>query len=141
MSWEIRFHTRIQEDLIRMWRIGTLQRLVTPLSRVQTWRRIPAGQYDILSRAGRDGFFRLEPVDSNYGDDTDDKSGRNRFRLHHPGRTLGCVAAKDEGNWNDVEKFINSTVSDEVTVPSMSRNPWGPKTETLQRFGRIVVIH
>lgn len=102
---------------------------------------IPAGQYDIVARAGRDGFFRLEPLDSNYGDDTDDRSGRNHFRLHHPGRTIGCIAAQDEKNWNNIEDFIRSTLSDAVTVPSMSRKPWGPKTETLQRFGRIVVIH
>jgi hypothetical protein len=102
---------------------------------------IPNGQYDILARAGRDGFFRLEPVDSHYGDDTDEGTGRTHFRLHHPGRTLGCVAAKDDKNWQDVESFINSTNTDNVTVQSMSRNPWAPNTEVLPRFGRITVVH
>ena len=102
---------------------------------------IPQGQYDIIAREGRDGFFRLEPLDSNYGDDADEKTGRKHFRLHHPGRTVGCIAADDQKNWNDVENFIRTTQSDSVTVPSMSRNPWKPKTETLQRFGRIVVIN
>ncbi|MDG4551044.1 MAG: RHS repeat-associated core domain-containing protein, partial [Candidatus Contendobacter sp.] len=102
---------------------------------------IPNGIYDILARAGRDGFYRLEPIDSTYGDDTDDKTGRIHFRLHHPGRTLGCIAAKDDKNWTDVEKFINSTQADNVTVPSMSRWPWAPSTETLPRYGQIVVVH
>ena len=97
--------------------------------------------YDILARAGRDGFFRLEPVDSNYGNDKDEKTGRTHFRLHHPGRTMGCVAAKDEENWNDIENFINSTKTDNVTVPSMSHKPWASSTETLPRYGRIVVTH
>lgn len=102
---------------------------------------IPVGQYDILARAGRGGFFRLEPVDSNYGDDTDEASGRDHFRLHHPGRTLGRIAAKDNKGWGDVENFINATRTDSVQVKSMSRNPWGPKTETLPRYGRINVVN
>ncbi|MDB0520967.1 RHS repeat-associated core domain-containing protein [Ralstonia solanacearum] len=102
---------------------------------------IPNGTYDILARAGRDGFYRLEPVDSTYGDDMDDKTGRTHFRLHHPGRTLGCIAAKDDKNWTDIENFINSTQTDNATVPTMSRWPWAPPTETLPRYGRIVVIH
>jgi len=102
---------------------------------------IPNGVYDILERAGRDGFYRLEPVDSSYGDDRDDKTGRTHFRLHHPGRTLGCIAAKDDTNWTDIANFINSTKTDSVTVPSMSHWPWSSPTETLPRYGSIVVIH
>lgn len=96
------------------------------LNRVESRLAIPFQAvltYDILARAGRDGFFRLEPVDSNYGNDKDEKTGRTHFRLHHPGRTMGCVAAKDEKNWNDIENFINSTKTDNVTVPSMSHKP------------------
>jgi RHS repeat-associated protein len=102
---------------------------------------IPNGAYDILARGGRDGFYRLEPIDSTYGDDMDDKTGRTHFRVHRPGRTLGCIAAKDDKNWTDVENFINSTQTDNVTVPSMSRRPWAPRTETLPRYGRIEVIN
>ncbi|MEO8152099.1 MAG: IPTL-CTERM sorting domain-containing protein [Rhizobacter sp.] len=102
---------------------------------------IPQGQYDLLTREGRGGFFRLESVDAHYGDDMDDSSGRTNFRLHHPGRTLGCVAAKDEKNWADVNNFIISTATDSVSVDSKSRNPFAPKTEALTRYGRIVIIH
>ena len=102
---------------------------------------IPEGTYDILARAGRDGFYRLESVDSNYGDDKDAKTGRTHFRLHHPGRTIGCIAAADEKNWNEMDKFIGSTRPDSVTVPSMSRRPWVPPTENLPRYGTIVVTH
>jgi RHS repeat-associated protein len=99
------------------------------------------GSYDILERAGRDGFFRLEPLDNNYGNDKDDRTGRSHFRLHHPGRTMGCIAATNDDNWNDVEDFIKSTSTDNVTVPSMSHLPWAPGTEVLTRYGRITVTH
>jgi hypothetical protein len=102
---------------------------------------IPNGYYDILARLGRSGFFRLEPVDSNYGDDTDKATGRTHFRLHHPGRTQGCIAAKEQKNWQDIENFINSTRTDNVTVQSMSRKFRAPRTEVLPRFGRINVVN
>lgn len=102
---------------------------------------IPAGDYDILERGGKDGFFRLESVDSNYGDDLDQGTGRNQFRLHRPGLTVGCIAAKDKKDWDETEKFIKSTKSNQVTVQSKSRWPWSPSQEVLPRYGKIRVIN
>ena len=55
---------------------------------------IPPGTYDILERQGRPGFYRLDRKDAIPYNDVDDASGRDHFRLHHPGRTTGCIAAK-----------------------------------------------
>ena len=45
---------------------------------------IPNGSYDILIQEGRSDFYRLEPVDSLYGDDIDQRTGRSLLRLHKP---------------------------------------------------------
>jgi hypothetical protein len=100
---------------------------------------IPNGIYDILQHPDSD-FYRLEPVDGSYGDDTQDRTGRDKFRLHRPGRTIGCIAAEDADNWSKVKDLIRQTVTDTVTVQSKSRRPWAPSTEQLIRYGRIVVI-
>lgn len=68
------------------------------------------------------------------------KTGRDKFRLHRPGRTIGCIAAEDADNWSKVKDLIRQTVTDTVTVQSKSRRPWAPSTEQLIRYGRIVVI-
>ena len=101
---------------------------------------IPNGIYDILQHPDPD-FYRLEPVDPLYGDDTHDRSGRNYFRLHRPGRTIGCIAADDAKNWNEVRDLVRQTLADSVVVQSKSRRPWAPSTERLIRYGKIVVIN
>jgi hypothetical protein len=108
---------------------------------------IPVGDYDILIRAGRPGFFRLEAIDGNYGDDKHQGTGRTYFRLHHPGRSIGCITANDWDNWNEIESFINSTRTDSVTIitspawTSANGNISIPaQSEVLTRYGRITVI-
>lgn len=49
---------------------------------------IPLGDYDILERGHKDGF-RLEPKDDPYGDDVHNETGRDNFRLHGPGGSIG----------------------------------------------------
>ena len=100
---------------------------------------VPNGIYDILAHPDPD-FFRLEPVDRSYGDDTHESTTRDLFRLHRPGRTMGCIAAKDWGNWRPAQKLIRNTLADTVQVRSKSRRPFAPRMETLPRYGRIVVI-
>jgi RHS repeat-associated protein len=70
---------------------------------------IPKGTWDILERAGKPDFFRLDRQDRNRYDDIDDASGRGQFRLHRPGRTVGCIAST---NWSDrhkIDKMIRNT--------------------------------
>ncbi|MGO3698508.1 RHS repeat-associated core domain-containing protein, partial [Halomonas sp.] len=100
---------------------------------------IPDGEYDILEHPDPD-FFRLESRDSNYGDDIHEESGRDLFRLHRPGMTIGCIAATDASNWLTVREAVLSTATDSVTVNSKSRNPFGPRKEQLRRYGRITVM-
>lgn len=101
---------------------------------------IPNGIYDVLQHPDPD-FYRLEPVDGSYGDDVHDRTGRDKFRLHRPGRTIGCIAAEDSDNWNQVRDFIRQTATETATVKTKSRRPWASPTEQLLRYGRIVVIN
>ncbi len=102
---------------------------------------IPNGDYDILSDRRHD-FFRLEPVDSSYGDDKTTGSGRGEFRLHKPGRTLGCIASQDADNWNSIRDRICGSTGDNVNVLSKSRNPFNRNPyESLYRYGRLTVVN
>jgi RHS repeat-associated protein len=69
---------------------------------------IPLGCYDILERKGKPEF-RLDKQDSMPYDDTDDESGRDHFRLHKPGRTIGCIAAKNQEEWDKMYDLISKT--------------------------------
>ena len=66
------------------------------------------GIYDVLDHPNKE-FFRLEAVDSLYGDDRQASSGRTNFRLHKPGSTIGCVAACNKGTWEKARDFIYNT--------------------------------
>lgn len=101
---------------------------------------IPNGDYDILGHPDPD-FFRLEPVDGGYGDDTHAATGRDKFRLHKPGRTIGCIAADEKNSWAKARDMIRATKTDTVGVRSKSRNPFAPRTESLIRYGRVTVIN
>ena len=101
---------------------------------------IPKGKYDILYR-GRLGFYRLEPCDEPYGDDTHNETGRDNLRLHRPGLTIGCIAIKESEDWAKIEGLIEKTRTSEATVDSKSRLRWfGPKTEKLMKYGTLEVI-
>ncbi|MDO9795199.1 hypothetical protein Q7542_13820, partial [Glaesserella parasuis] len=97
-------------------------------------------KYHILERQGNNDFFRLEPVDSNYGDDTHDATGRNEFRLHKPGRSIGCITSLDKENWEATNSFIRNTEKTITQVNSKSRNPfkWGQK-ESIIKYGELTV--
>ena len=86
---------------------------------------IPNGDYDILGHPDPD-FYRLEPVDNVYGDDTHAKTGRDKFRLHKPGRTIGCIAADEKTSWIRARDMIRATTTDTAQVRSKSRNPFAP---------------
>ena len=100
---------------------------------------IPEGNYDILDHPKND-FFRLEPKDKKYGDDTHQPTGRDEFRLHKPGRSIGCVTAKKKEPWEKLRDMIRKTKTSTETVKSKSRNPFGPKTEKIKKFGELRVI-
>jgi RHS repeat-associated protein len=109
---------------------------------------IPNGNYKILSREGKPGFFRLEAMDDSFGDDRHDATGRKNFRLHGPGNSTGCITAADSTTWKLIEEFILLTETTTATVNGGDQGNWrGPvnrargRTETLINYGTITVIN
>jgi RHS repeat-associated protein len=101
---------------------------------------IPTGDYTILDHPD-DDFKRLEPVDSNYGDDICEKTKRNKFRLHRPGRTIGCIALKDPVDWKKIKDILKKTKTEDDEVKSKSRNPFKKgQPETIKKFGKMKVV-
>ncbi|MES2356514.1 MAG: FG-GAP-like repeat-containing protein [Pseudomonadota bacterium] len=109
--------------------------------------QIAPGDYAVLSRGSKDGF-RLEPYDSVFGNDINDANGQSLLRLHGPGRSFGCITAKDISDWANVKALIQNTSTSDVqvnayksvTLPGghlFSRVPWG--TETVKYYGRLRV--
>jgi RHS repeat-associated protein len=82
---------------------------------------IPLGCYDIFERKGKPEF-RLDKQDNTPYDDTDDDSGRDHFRLHKPGRTIGCIAAKKQEEWDKMYELISQTPR--VGVQYDNFKPW-----------------
>ena len=99
---------------------------------------IPVGQYDILDHPKTD-FLRLEALDVQYGNDRDDQTGRGEFRLHKPGNTIGCIAAKD--NWQEMRDLIRGAMATLSEVDSKWINPFSPDKEMVRRFGVMTVIN
>lgn len=100
---------------------------------------IPYGSYDILDYPDNDKF-RLESNDENYGDDKHDVTGRTVFRLHKPGRSIGCITAEGADQWSTVRDLIRKTKTSEVTVKSKSRSPFASSNEQIKKFETLTVI-
>jgi hypothetical protein len=104
---------------------------------------IPNGTYEILARDGRPGFYRLDSLDANPGDDVDQRTGRSHFRLHHPGRTIGCIAAQTQEGWDQVQTLIDntntSTVMDHISPPWWDPFGWFHPDTPITFYGTLTV--
>lgn len=99
---------------------------------------IENGGYDILDHPDKN-YLRLESKDSKYGNDIHDPTNRDLFRMHKPGLTVGCVAAKDSQEWENTRDLIRDTRITTVEVDSKTRNPFAPRKETVKKFGTLKV--
>ena len=92
-----------------------------------------------MKQARRPGFFRLDPVDQVPRNDRDEATGRTNFRLHHPGRTIGCIAAVEQSDWDRVDSLIRSTST--LFVYDEGRPFWKflAKPELLEKYGTLIV--
>jgi RHS repeat-associated protein len=99
---------------------------------------IPVGRWEILERAGKADWFRLDAVDSRLRDDVHQPTGRNAFRLHGPGNTIGCVAASDRERWQAAAAMIRGTRT--VSVDDNSVPWWGVGPAQIIKFGTLTVI-
>jgi hypothetical protein len=99
---------------------------------------IPKGNYEILEQA-RTGQYRLDAVDAKPRNDVHEPTGRDRFRLHGPGRTIGCIACTDREGWAKIRDIIARTKTTTVTDKS---TPWWKFWESdapIKKYGRLVV--
>ena len=100
---------------------------------------VMVGAYEILEQARNPESFRLDPIDNNPRNDVHDPSGRDRFRLHEPGNTVGCIAAEDRNEWDDIRDLINNTRTD--TVMDNAIPWWAPwrSPAPITRYGHLYV--
>ncbi|MBL1259455.1 MAG: hypothetical protein COB33_002855, partial [Thiotrichaceae bacterium] len=104
---------------------------------------IELGSYEILERAGRDDFFRLDAMDSLPRDDIHQPTGRDAFRLHLPGRTVGCIAVCTMNEWIQVNSMLEGTAT---TVVQDNFQPWWDifgvtDAGDISRFGQLDVVN
>jgi hypothetical protein len=60
--------------------------------------------------------------------------------LHHPGRTIGCIAAKKWDEWSKLYQLIEKTKTD--LVPDNFKpwwKFWSTQTEYLHHYGTLTV--
>jgi RHS repeat-associated protein len=100
---------------------------------------IPGGSYEILEQARNNDFFRLDAMDSAPRNDVHEPTGRDNFRLHRPGRTIGCIAAKHWAEWREAKALILKTRT--VRVPDNFKPwwRWQPQRATITKYGELVV--
>lgn len=99
---------------------------------------IPLGWYEILDHPDPD-FLRLDAIDSAPRNDVHDPTGRSHLRLHKPGNTTGCIAAKKADEWKKVRDLIRNTKT--TTVPDNAKpwwKLWGDQ-EYIRNFGTLIV--
>jgi hypothetical protein len=105
---------------------------------------IEDGQYDILSYKNRSDRYRLEPLDSVYGDDIHNATGRNEFRLHPRGFGInwGCISAADGSSWSTIEGALQGTSTSVVDVISKPNRfgVGGGQAEQATKFGTLRVF-
>ena len=58
---------------------------------------IPAGRYQIFAGPDKE-FYRLDAIDSIRRNDRHEPTGRDEFRLHIPGASVGCIAVGSPDN-------------------------------------------
>ncbi|MGR8980506.1 MAG: RHS repeat-associated core domain-containing protein, partial [Gammaproteobacteria bacterium] len=102
---------------------------------------IPSGTYDILERQGRPDFYRLDKQDSFPFDDVDHVTGRDHFRLHRPGRTIGCIAVKNAQDWKQVDELIKNTKQTDLVPDNFKPwwKFWSNSQQDLRRYGTLTV--
>ena len=102
---------------------------------------IPSGHYSILERKGRDGFYRLEGVDNNFGDDS--YKGRENLRLHGPGLTVGCISICESKDMASASSILDSTKTGTTSVESghwAARAMGAGGSETVKDYGNLTVL-
>jgi hypothetical protein len=102
---------------------------------------IDPGKYDVLTGPHQNdaiGMYRLEPVDSTYGDDKDD-AGRSGFRIHGGTRTAGCVLICSMNDAKRIIDMINSTSKANARVLNNNSDP-SKGTHSVTKYGTLSVL-
>ena len=118
---------------------------------------LPRGTYEILYHP-REGFYRLDLKDGSRNDRVDQEvgRGRNEFRLHYPGASIGCISSNSNAdpereNWQQIVDLLENTNKEVVTDGINSRGnllinqmfstvmPAPPVGPLITKFGEIEV--
>ena len=133
--------------------VDTGREAVTSASSGKSNDPIPSGKYKIWEGPKNVpdtwNYFRLEPVDSNFGDSFYGNTGRYGFELHKLGRGInyGCISASDnEVWWPQVRDLIRATKTrnavDKLNVRQPLRGvviPWFPSNMPIKEYGTLTV--
>jgi RHS repeat-associated protein len=104
---------------------------------------IPVGQYEILERKNKEGWYRLDPVDSVPRNDKVDTpgedKGRDNFRLHPGSISEGCITVRKENDecmkqYAKLRDLIDHTKSESVTDAA------DKKKNSITKYGNLDVI-
>ncbi len=84
---------------------------------------IPNGVWEILERAGKDNFYRLDAKDCGQRDDKHDPTGRRNFRLHNRGDrvSFGCIGLENDADWIKIKNMLDNTSKQKAVDKSV---PW-----------------
>jgi len=89
------------------------------------------------------GHYRLEALDSKYGDDKVAGTNQSLLRLHETGsgQSFGCVSIIGDESREAIDSLLSRTSTSKVAVDSKSRNPlkWGSK-EPETRYGSVEIV-
>ena len=103
---------------------------------------IPEGRYAILFHP-KETHYRLEAIDSKFGDDKVEGNGRSEFRLHYYGGGVseGCIAASSNEEFGQVRSLLERTKTSTTSVDSKSFSLFNNKSsESSVRYGELLVV-
>jgi RHS repeat-associated protein len=105
------------------------------------WKPIPTGQYEVLERAGKPLWLRLDPIDAvprnDKGDNPGEGFGRSEFRMHPGNISEGCITISEK---NKVCLFVYQKIRDLLGKTKKVIVPDAAYGGMLYKYGDLAVV-